>query len=833
MSEQETQSGKSTGRKFDQTIQFTAEDLKKIREQSRVNLDDDYFDRSQPVHPSHHQEVLEDQLQGQKSAQADLDQARQQVEEEMESLEESQATQGPVKTVKRRKPVSQEAYFDMDHLEPMSAYDEFSGDLEGVDYYYEEVEVKPSLWQRLKAKFTSKASDSEERGDLDQGQADLQAVYQEPTEEQEAFDTLEADSSTVDLAPALEADESDDYYRNDQVYQETYQETLEAIEENEGEAADDLTAEEEAEVYAYSQKLSHETQSFAEPILTDTVLEAQSIHSQEEQIDFPDLEAKDGEGEDHLVSGAAWISVGNIISRVLGALYVIPWATWMGSAWTEANSLMSIGYKPYSLFLSIATAGFPSAIAKQMAYYHSIKEYRAADRLFKNSSLIMLLTGGFSALLLFVLAPVLAAGSPTTNPEGATFVIRSLVPALLILPIMSLLRGYFQGFNDMKPTAISQIIEQIMRVVYMLVATYAIMQIYYGEVTNAVVHSTFAAFIGALASLLYLLFVYWRRLPAIRELVTYSRDRVALDFKQSLQIMVVDSIPFILLGSGIIIAQLMDTYTFSQILESSSALLLSEISELYGTLSLDVDKLSMIIISLAVSLATALVPTVTTTFASQDREGTGQIVEKILLIFSFVMLPASVGMATVADNVYQLFYPAGSAAGPALLVTASLSAIILGLYTVLSTILQSMNFRRKAVTYLVVGLLVKLVLQYPLVALLHAHGALLSTAIGFAVASGCMFVKLDRVLALDVDAIIKDFLRVLGPTLVMAIATFIWNNVLNMAFGPVGRGLTFLKILLVMAFGVLIYASLMGLQGMLSVILGDRFKDLQEKMKVF
>lgn len=83
---------------------------------------------------------------------------------------------------------------------------------------------------------------------------------------------------------------------------------------------------------------------------------------------------------DNLVEGTAWLSFGKIFSRIIGALYIIPWSTWFGESYQEANALYSVGYKPYSLFLSIATAGFPSAISKQMALYNSKGEYRAADR---------------------------------------------------------------------------------------------------------------------------------------------------------------------------------------------------------------------------------------------------------------------------------------------------------------------------------------------------------------------------------------------------------------------------------------------------------------------
>lgn len=411
-------------------------------------------------------------------------------------------------------------------------------------------------------------------------------------------------------------------------------------------------------------------------------------------------------------------------------------------------------------------------------------------------------------------------------------VIRSLSPALLILPAMSLLRGYFQGFNDMKPTAISQIIEQFARVGYLLAATYAIMMIYSGEVTQAVVHSTFAAFIGALGALLYLIFEYIRRLPVAKRLIAKSANNVNLDFKESIKIMVVDSIPFILLGSGIIIAQLIDTYTFGQILESTSALLFTEIEELYGVLSLDVDKLVMIIISLAVALASSLVPVISKKFAQRNIAGTSELVEHITVLFSIVMIPAALGMASIANNIYYLFYPNGSEAGPGLLITASISSIVLGAYTVFSTILQSMNYRRLAVRFLLIGLVVKAILQFPFVALFEAHGALVSTAIGFLVSTVLMWIKLSRELDFNYPRLNSSIIKILIASALMTVSAAMWNQSLNLLFGPVGRGFTFLKIVIVIIMAVLVYGSVLGIMNMLSVLIGNRFKDIQDKMRL-
>ena len=577
----------------------------------------------------------------------------------------------------------------------------------------------------------------------------------------------------------------------------------------------------------FSEKISQKTRRFSEPILTDQVLE--------EVLGADDITIEDelDHQSESFVKGAAWLTIGSVFSRILGALYIIPWSTWLGAEYTQANTLYSAGYTPYSLFLAIATAGFPSAIAKQMAFYHSKKEYRVADKLFKNSIVLMLLSGLISGSLLYLLAPSLAAITSTDNPVGATMVIRSLVPALLILPLMSILRGYFQGFNDMVPSAISQIIEQIARVFYLLAATYAIMMVYRGEVTQAVVHSTFAAFVGALAALIYLAILYFKRLPMINKLKERSLDLIEIDFKESIRIMFMDSVPFILLGSGIILAQVIDTYTFKQILLPTTVMLLREISELYGAMSLDVNKLVMIVVSLAVALASSVVPLITSKFAARDIKGTSSLIEQIVEVFSFVMLPAAIGMIGVSNNLYTMFYPQGHASGPALLITGSVMSISLGLYTVLSTVLQSMNFRRLAVRFLVVGLLVKLILQVPMVAFLHAHGAMIATTIAFAVSSVLMWIKIQREVEPNLDRLFKSVSKIIIGTIIMGITVSQWNSLLDLLMGDVGRFLTFVKVMLGVGIGIFVYGGTMGLLGQLSILLGDKKQDLQEKMRMF
>ena len=215
-----------------------------------------------------------------------------------------------------------------------------------------------------------------------------------------------------------------------------------------------------------------------------------------------------------LVIGTFWLSFANMFSKILGIIYIIPWLAMMGSQQEglEAQSLYNVAYVPYALFLTLGTAGFPSAIAKQVAEYNGKNNFRTSLNVLKVSGLLMTATGIVSAVLMYLLAPLLAQISPVSNTEDAIMCIRSLCPSLALIPVLSVFRGFFQGNNELKPFSLSQILEQFGRVVFILGFTYFVLQVNQGKIAEAVKLSTFASFIGGLLALVYLfVYAYQRR----------------------------------------------------------------------------------------------------------------------------------------------------------------------------------------------------------------------------------------------------------------------------------------------------------------------------------
>lgn len=203
-----------------------------------------------------------------------------------------------------------------------------------------------------------------------------------------------------------------------------------------------------------------------------------------------------------IISGSFWLSFGSIFSRVLGVVYLIPWLAMIGSPQhqTVAQALFNTAYTPYALFIALGTAGFPSAIARRVAFFNGEGSFLNSKRIALTGFGFMAVSGVICGILLYGLAPILAANSPVSSVANATIAIRCLVPAIVILPSMSILRGWFQGNGDLKPFGISQLWEQFIRIIVILAGTYWIIERSQQSYVLAVFISVAAAFVGAVAS---------------------------------------------------------------------------------------------------------------------------------------------------------------------------------------------------------------------------------------------------------------------------------------------------------------------------------------------
>ncbi|WP_161878156.1 putative polysaccharide biosynthesis protein [Alkalibacterium sp. MB6] len=534
-----------------------------------------------------------------------------------------------------------------------------------------------------------------------------------------------------------------------------------------------------------------------------------------------------------MVSGAAWMTAGSMISRVLGALYIIPWFAWMGGQGPgdAANALYQMGYTPYAFFLALATAGVPSAISKKVSYYNALGEYEISKGIYKQGMKIMGITGLVSAVAMFFIAPLLAETSPSASSADAVIVMRSLIPALLIIPTLSVTRGFLQGHNTMAPSAISQIIEQIARIIFLLTSVFIIRQVNGGEVVTAVAFSTFAAFVGAIFALLYLGYKMKTMTTALNLSAEDSKGDLSVSPNQLIIEIVKTSIPFIIISTGIIIFQMIDQLTYSPIMNAFSGMTEEMIERTYGITQGNAHKLIMVLTSFGTALAVASVPLISKLMANKNIKEVRRQFSRGVQLLLFAMFPAAIGMIIVAEPLYTVFY-GNNPLGTSITQVSAILSIFVAMYAVLGNMLQAANLTRPAIKALIVGFATKLISQLIFVAWLGPYGMILSGITAFGVICFMMMRIMYNEIHFSATRLFRRSLLILVLSLVMGLATFLADLGLRQFLNYEDKSQALIGMGVAAAFGVAVYGYLVLKTKLADKLIGVQASKVRRKLRI-
>lgn len=530
-----------------------------------------------------------------------------------------------------------------------------------------------------------------------------------------------------------------------------------------------------------------------------------------------------------MLLGTAWLTASNFISRFLGAIYIIPWYIWMGKHGAEANGLFTMGYNIYAWFLLISTAGVPVAVAKQVAKYNTMDQKDHSFTLIREFLKFMLLLGAVFAVVMYLLSPFFAHVSGVG--KELIPVMQSLSWAVLVFPAMSVIRGFFQGFNNLKPYAISQIAEQVIRVIWMLLTTFFIMKLGSKDYAAAVTQSTFAAFIGMFASMAVLVYFLWKA-NLLSSILHKPVSSTNINSRALLVDTIREAIPFIITGSAIQLFQIIDQVTFINVMKWFTNYTNSQLVVMFSYFSANPNKITMILIAVATSIGGVGIPLLTENYVKGDLKSAARLVQDNLSMLLLFLLPATIGSVLVARPLYTIFYGQPDSLALGLFIFAMLQTIILGIYTVLSPMIQALFQNRKAIIYFGYGVLVKLILQIPFIYLFRAYGPLLATTVGLIVPIVLMYQHIRQVTGLNQRILVKRSLLIGILTAIMSLLIAIVEVVLGVVFYPNGRISSMLYLIMIGGLGMIIYGAMALRVRLLDRFIGEKAQVLREKFHI-
>ena len=532
-----------------------------------------------------------------------------------------------------------------------------------------------------------------------------------------------------------------------------------------------------------------------------------------------------------LMKGTAILTIGLFLSKVLGLIYLFPFYAIIGE---ENLGLYQYAYITYSIMLAIAISGLPIAVSKFVAKYNAKQDYEAGRRLFKSGILIMLMTGAVSFILLNLLAQpianiVIEDDEQVFTVDQIATVIRWVSFALLVVPLMSLIRGFFQGYNHYIPTSVSQLIEQIVRIIVLLGGSFIVVKLLGKSPDTAINFAAFAAFVGAVAGLVVLYF-YWKKLrPKMDVLLLENVSSEEPSLKKIYKEILHYSIPVVFVGLSNPLYQFIDMLTFNRAMISIG---LAKVTDTYlMMLNLTTQKVVIIPVMLATGFSMALIPSITKYYTLNQFSTIRGELDKTYQILLFITVPASVGISILAPEIYTVLYEQSEMGGKILAAHAPL-AILFALFAVTAAILQGIDYQKWIIFSLLMGIFIKVVLNTPLIERMETFGAIIATAIGYGVSIIINLIVIQKVLQYRSKLVFRRTVLIFILTFVMAASVLLVNHLLHMLGTPSNKFVTAIYLAISVIVGVVVYGYLSLRIRLAQKLLGNRITKIANKIGI-
>lgn len=483
------------------------------------------------------------------------------------------------------------------------------------------------------------------------------------------------------------------------------------------------------------------------------------------------------------VEGTVIATVFIFLVKILGMLYVVPFYSIVGS---RGAALYSYAYNIYLIFLSISSAGIPNAISKLISEYETLGYLEAKTRTYKISKKIISLLSILSFILLFIFAKPIAhliigdmTGGNTIN--DIAFVIRCVSVSILVVPFLSITKGYLQGHKIMTPSSVSQLIEQVVRIAIMLLGSYLIYKVFNGTLTLAVGISLLGAFFGALVADLYLLIKIKHNKKDLHLDKEYKKDSITN--KEIIKKIASYSIPIIIINLITNVYSSTDMILVSRTIQhlGYSA---SDVEFITSSISTWCPKISMIINSIVLGMTMSLIPNIVSSYVKKDYKNVNLKINKALQIILYTSIPMTVGISILSTPIWTIFYNTNKYGGLILSINI-FTALLVNINISTSTMLQSMNKFKAVYLSVLLGFVTNGILDVPLMYLCKYIGiesfigSIMATCIGYFLSIGISIYYLKKESkGLKFKSTINLTYKILFAVIIMFMVLFTLNKVL-------------------------------------------------------
>jgi O-antigen/teichoic acid export membrane protein len=483
------------------------------------------------------------------------------------------------------------------------------------------------------------------------------------------------------------------------------------------------------------------------------------------------------------VEGTLIATLAIVFVKILGMLYVIPFYSIVGSS---GAALYSYAYNIYLIFLGISSAGLPNAISKVISEYNTLGMFDAKERAYKNAIKIISFISIIAFLFLFILAEeigtfIIGNLEGGNTAEDVAFVIRCVAPAVLVIPYLSITKGYLQGHKYVTPSSVSQLIEQIVRIAVILIGSYVVLKVLNGELKVAIGIAVMGALFGGIAAIIYLKWVTNKNKD---KLVNNTLKKDDISNKEITLKIIKYAIPFIIINI------VTNVYTFTdQILVLRTLEYLgmdaNTVEFVASSISTWSPKICMVINAMAMGMTISLIPAIVSSYTEHNWSEVERKINQSISMVTYISLPLVLGLIILAVPVWRVFY-GYSLVGASILRLAVISAMLANIYMVISTIVQSLNKFKLVYTVSIVGFVLNAVLDVPMMLLFNKIGipaylgSIVSSMIGFTSSILIGLISLKKSDNIKYNKMFKNLGKMMIPAITMTVVLIIINSFIKL-----------------------------------------------------
>ena len=395
-----------------------------------------------------------------------------------------------------------------------------------------------------------------------------------------------------------------------------------------------------------------------------------------------------------LVQGAILASAG-IITKIIGVIYRIPLINIMGD---QGQAYYGIAFEIYAIALLLTSYSLPLAVSKLVSARVAKGERRNAFRVFKAALIFAITAGTVIGLIVFFGSDFIAGKIMAMEPSK--YALRVLAPCLLVVAVMGVIRGYFQGLGTMLPTAISQILEQIVNAVVSVVGASYLFEFgkkaaetkakEYLPAAYGAAGGTLGTLCGAIAGLLFLAFVFFAYRKIIKRQLRRDHSRYQESYSDIFTVLFYTITPVILSTAVYQSTKILDAGIFSNIMDVQG-MAKEKYETLWGMYTGKFNTLVNVPLAIANAVGASVIPSLTAAVTSGNRK---LVYSKIQLATRFTMIisiPSMVGCMVLARPVLDLLFSGNNKVPTLLLITGSVTIVFYSLSTITNAMLQGVN----------------------------------------------------------------------------------------------------------------------------------------------